>query len=41
LELPGKIPNALGIDGNVRTNGRTETTFATLGLIPTTGLIAA
>jgi hypothetical protein len=41
LELPGKIPNALGIDGNVGTNGCSETTFATLGLIPTTGLIAA
>jgi hypothetical protein len=41
LELPGKIPHALGIDGNVWTNGRTETAFSTLGLIPTTGLVAA
>jgi hypothetical protein len=41
LELPGKIPDALAIDSDVGTNGRSETSLTTLSLIPATGLIAA
>jgi hypothetical protein len=41
LELPGKIPDALAINSDVGTNGRSKTTFGSLALIPATGLIAA
>jgi hypothetical protein len=41
LELPGKIPDALAINSDVGTNGRSKTSLTTLRLIPPTGLIAA
>jgi hypothetical protein len=39
LELPGKIPDALAINRDVGTNGRSKNTFGSLALSPATGLI--